>query len=194
MRTITTYIDQVRVLRSATYDGTNGTEIVNQFGASVLSDTGTVLTYLDNGEEFACPLGQRIFWSDSSAGSGFGTDLIPFPWKVLPDPVTGTGAAYALVTVTGSASVPASLLGGVQTIDVTLAPVAGGLGRTLSGTVFTPLVSLRGAPNIISGHSISNLIPPIPLSATSSRVTVISGAASLTGAIVYVVAQQVRAV
>lgn len=186
--------DQVQVLRSAFYDGTNGTELVSQFGGTVISDTGSLLTYQSQGEEYACPVGQRIFWSSPDASNGYGPDLVPFPWKVLPAPVTGSGATYALITVTGTGSVPASLLGAVQTVDVTLAPVAGGEGRTLSDTVYTPIVTLRGAPNVVSGHSVSNLIPPLPLSATSTRVTVISGAASLAGGIVHVVAQQVRAV
>lgn len=195
MRTIAiTYTDQVQVIRNAIYDGTNGAEIVAQFSGTVVTDTGSVLVYTSQGEDYTCPLNNRIFWSAMDASNGAGPDLIPFPWKVLTEPVTGTGTAYAFVTVTGTGSVPASLLGGVQTVDVTLSPVSGGQGRALSGTVYTPLVSLRGAPNILSGHSISNLLPPLPLSATSARVTVISGVASLAGGVIYVVAQQLRTV
>lgn len=196
MSTITTtYVDQIQVLRNAVYDGTNGLEIVSNFGGSVVLDTGTALTYSSQGEEYTCPVGQRIFWSAPDASNGFGPDLVPFPWVIYSPAVSGAPAAtYALVTVTGTGSVPASLLGAVQTVDVTLAPVAGGQGRTLSGTVYTPLVTMRGAPNVLSGHGISNAVPPLPLSATSTRVTVISGIASLAGGVVHVVAQQLRTV
>lgn len=196
MSTITTtYTDQVSVIRNAIYNGTNGVEILANFGGSVVSDDGTTLVYASLGEEYTAHLGDRVFWSAVDASNGAGPDLLTFPWVVYSPTVSGAPApVYALVTVTGSAGVPASLLGAVQQVDVTLSPVAGGSGRILSGTTYTPVVSLRGAPNILSGHSISNLVPPLPLSATSTRVTVISGAASLAGGIVHVIAQQLRTV
>lgn len=184
-----TTTDQFRVVRSAPYDGTNGSELLAEFGGVLVSDTGTLLTFTAAETEYEVAVGERIFWGGPDAFDEVRADLRVFPWATLP----GAGLSYHLTTVTGSGAIPASLLGGTQNITVNLAPVAGGAGAVLSGTNYTPITDLRGTPTILSGHAISST-PPLPLSSTQVRVTVQSAAASLAGGSVFVVAQQLQTV
>lgn len=185
--------DQVHILRSTVYDGVNGEEIVAQFNGTIIEDTGTLLRYYDEGGSYSAALGDRVFWTSTEQSAGAQPELFPFPWRLWPETTSVPVTGYALVTVTGSAAVPASLLGGQQTLTVNLGPVAGGEGAVLSGTVYTPVADLRGAPNIISGHGIVTGGVSV-VSPSQVQVVVQSGIGSLAGGTAYVVAQQLQIV
>jgi hypothetical protein len=184
--------DQFRIVRSAPYDGTNGTELLSQFQGVLVSDSGTLLRFYAQGDPetvYEVPVGWRILWGGPDAFEEVAETIRAFPWAVVPL----AGASYRLVTVTGTGAIPASLLGGQQNITVNLAPVHGGAGATLNSSVYTPIADMRGTPTILSGHAIVSA-PPLPLSSTQVRVTVQSAAASLAGGSVFVVAQQLQTV
>lgn len=133
-------------------------------------------------------IGERVFWSGGGAFDGNSVELLPFPWRELP-PVTGGDQRF--VTVTGTAEVQGSILGETQEILVNLDPVEGGEGYGMDGTMYTPLVSLRGAPGVLSGHAIDGVEV---LDADTIRVTVISDVGSFNGGRIWAVAQQLQTV
>lgn len=184
--------DRVSIIRVAQYDGTNAVDLLAQFSSEVVSEIGGVLTYRPVGDlvnVYTANIGDYIHWTSETDGTQNFVTTAPldFPYVSLADPGAGI-ASVADFTVTGSAAIPASLLGGTQTIDVTLS-------GTMSGTDFVPLVFMRVGPSILpsvlSGHGISSAVP---LDASTVRVIVRSGAASLAGASLFVVARETRVV
>lgn len=131
-------------------------------------------------------IGERVFWSGGGAFDGNSVELLPFPWRELP-----TGVDQRFVTVTGTAEVQGSLAGETQDILVNLEPVDGGEGYTMSGIMYTPQVSLRGAPGVLTGHAIDGVEV---LDADTVRVTVISDVGSFNGGRIWAVAQQLQTV
>lgn len=181
--------DQVRIVRSAPYDGLNGMEIVTEAELDFVSDDGNILRFTVPDQPFPVyevEVGEKVFWSGGGAFDGNSVELLPFPWRVLPE--TGD---QRFVTVTGTAEVQGSILGATQEINVTLEPVDGGDGFTLVGNVYTPLVSLRGAPGVLTGHGIWAVEV---LDSDTVHVTVKSDVGSFDGARIYVVAQQLQTV
>lgn len=180
---MTTYTDQIPIIRAALYDGTNEDEILANFGAVKISEVGGVLTYAAIGTvtpTWTANVGQYLHWSGTSPNEAFASDtLLPFPF-IHPS----FGGNASLFTVTGSANIPGSVLGATQQITVTLS-------AAMTNTNFTPMVFLRGAPNILSGHAVTTGGVTI-LSTSSVRVTIQSGVASLAGGSIFVVAQEVR--
>lgn len=154
------------------YDGTNGAAIVAQFtGCTFTSDTGGQLDFVDS---YANPqtfhTGDVLLRINGGAFGGaiIGGSLAPAGYRYL--------AEASLAASSGSASVPASLLGQTAVYNVGLSPA-------MPSTDYVAFPQLLGAPNIVSGHSIlSHTI----VDEDTVQVTVQSGAASLAGASVYV--------
>lgn len=187
------YRDLAYIIRAAQYDGSNAVDILSQFNAERVSESGGVLTYRTVGDPFntfTANTGDYIHWSSSTdASQSFAIPtLLPFPYVPIPTGSAAPPVVYTDFVVTGSAAIPASALGGTQVIDVTLS-------GTMSGTNFVPAVFMRVGPSILpsvlSGHGISSAVP---LNATTVRVTVRSGLASLAGASLFVVARETRVV
>lgn len=154
----------------------------------LVSDDGNILRFTVQDQPFPTyevEIGERVFWSGGGAFDGNSPDLLPFPWVELP---LVTGGPQRFVTVTGTAEVQASLDGETQEILVTLEPVDG---YGMDGTMFIPMVSLRGAPGVLSGHAIdgAEVLDPDTI-----RVTVISDVGSFNGGRIYAVAQQLQTV
>lgn len=173
---MTEFLDQVSVIRTAKYDGTNAAQIVAEFGAIVISETGGVLTYADTGSGpfYTANLNDYIHWSGPGSSSTFAVSApLAFPYVVLP--------LKALFTVTGSTAVPASTLGGAQNLTVNLS------GSLAAG--YVPLVFLRGAPNILGGHAVTGVNV---VDGDTVTVHIQSNPLSLSGGSVFVVAQEVR--
>lgn len=184
-----TTTDQVRVVRSAVYDGLNGMEIVTTAQLDFVSDDGNILRFTVPDQPFPVyevEVGERVFWSGGGAFDGNSVELLPFPWRELP-----TGVDQRFVTVTGTAEVQGSLLGETQVINVTLSPVEGGDGFGMDGTMYTPMVSLRGAPGVLTGHGIDEVTV---LDADTVQVTVMSDVGSFDGARLWAVAHQLQTV
>lgn len=174
-------------LHAIQYDGTNGAAVCAALGATLNADDGTQLDFTGAdlspytllASQWAVwtyipgwnPLGIPIY--DATFAVQF-ADLSAFILSVAP---TGS-AAPTLIQASGSASVPASVLGQTANYDVTVSPA-------LPDTSFKPIAQLRGAPGIISGHGI---ISVTVLSTTQVRVQITSAAASLAGGSVVVTA------
>lgn len=179
--------DQVRIVRSAVYDGLNGTEIITEAELDLVSDDGNILRFTVPGQPFPVyevEIGERVFWSGGGAFDGNSVELLPFPWRELP-----MGVDQRFVTVTGTAEVQGSVLGETQEINVNLEPVEGGDGFGMDGTGYTPIVSLRGAPGVLTGHGIQNVEI---VDADTILVTVASDVGSFDGARLYAVAHQLQ--
>lgn len=179
--------DQVRVVRSAVYDGLNGAEIITEAELDLVSDDGNILRFTVPGQPFPVyevEIGERVFWSGGGAFDGNSVELLPFPWRELP-----LGVDQRFVTVTGSAEVQGSVPGETQEILVNLEPVEGGNGFMLEGIVYTPVVALRGHPGVLAGHAISGVEI---VDSDTIRVTVISDVGSFDGARIWAVAHQLQ--
>lgn len=175
------------------YTGANGAALVaNLPGVTILSDNGTtmVVTHVNTGP-VSVAIGDRMIMQGNSfsglcAASIYG-DLFRDFGALTSTAVTAAAATLGPVLTAaglkvragGPLAVPASVLGQTQNYDVTLT------GTAMSNTSYIPWAQLRGAPNIVSGHGI---LAVTALSATQVRVQVQSGAASLAGANVHVLA------
>lgn len=137
--------------RNAIYDGTNGAEIVAQFG-DLVSDDGETLVFTDTGFpllEFTATVGQVISWgvefAEGAGTNGFGAEFLgKLPNVVIPDrPVK--------VTRSGKGSLVEKALGGTQDVTVTLdSPMP-------SSSWVPDFVTILGAPGLagLGGHGIT---------------------------------------
>lgn len=173
-------------LDMALYDGTNGASIVAGLNGSVfISDTGSVLTFTDHnfttqtvlsGRYVVRGVGQYggiITAAQFAPNSGEYRNLTDFVKGLIPATIVTKLQQHG--NASGLVSVPASLGGQTQNYDVTITP---SIPADQLATV-RPDAWLRGAPNIISGHCITQI--PTVVNATTVRVRVQSGAASLAG-------------
>jgi hypothetical protein len=171
-------IRQVHAIYAAQYDGTNAAEIVAEFNAIVISETGGTLTYADDefSQTYTVDEGQWVHWVGLTSSETFVQDtLLDFPYTAIP--------LKSLFTVTGSGAIPASTLGGQQNITVNLdSPLQAG---------YVPLIFLRGAPNVLGGHTV---LGHTIVDEDTVTVHIQSAALSLSGGSVFVVAQELRTV
>lgn len=174
----------VTVFYGEQYTGSNGSALVNGIGGSLVSDDGTTLKFFGPDSTF-CQLavGDWAVWFTNPGIQMLGGQAN----NVYTAQYVNLAAAIASYAPTGSAStliqssggpvaIPASVLGQTANYDVTMSPA-------LPNTSYKPIAHLKGAPTIVSGHSI---LAVTVLSTTQVRVQVQSAAASLAGAGVYV--------
>lgn len=181
-----TWVPFVLKREYAVYDGTNGAALIAAFPGCVLdSDTGSQLDFHNaTSEPFTLLVGEALSRTAEGALDGAWTGPNVAALSALPNLVAGFAPEVTLVQSVGVESVPASLLGNPGAdYDVDLdAP--------MPSLAYAAVCELRGAPNIVSGHSIlSHSI----LSVDQVRVRVQSGAASLAGATIHVTAIGVAA-
>lgn len=185
--------DVVALLRSDQYTGSNGAALVAQFGGSVVNDDGTTLDFLGpDANLYSLTAGRWVLWTTTPnpqlfmlevPTSTYNLQFVDLTANTVGLLVSGGGgytppAAPALVQASGSAAVPASLLGQTANYDVTMSPA-------LPDDSFKPIAQLRGAPGIISGHGILSVTV---IDADTVRVQINSAAASLAGGSVVVTA------
>lgn len=154
----------------AQYDGTNGADVVAGLsGATFASDTGSVLTFDEGGSTYTANAGDYILRSNNNVFSGvYGSMSAAVLFVAVPAP-------ELVHAVGGPVSVPASVLGQTQPYTVNL-PTA------MPSTDYAVVAELRGAPNIVSGHSVLSVTI---VDEDTVSVSVQSGAASLAGASLY---------
>lgn len=170
--------------RYAQYDGSNGAEIVGQFG-DLVSDNGTTLVYADTGfptPTFSAEVGQYVGWrSEFAEGSAIdGVDEIPsFPSLILVD---SEEIPTAIVQHSGRGSVVAKALGGPQDVTVTL-------DTPMPDATWEPAsVAIYGPPGLagLGGHSVDSWTV---VDEDTITVHILSAVGSLAGTnIVYVAA------
>lgn len=170
--------------RYAEYDGTNGSEIVDQFG-DVISDNGTTLIYADAGyvsPTYSCNVGQYVCWRGQfeEGAASAAVDAIPsFPSLVLVD---ADEIPTTLVRHHGRGSVVAKALGGPQDVTVTL-------DTPMPDAEWEPTsVAIYGPPGLagIGGHAVDSWTV---VDEDTITVHVLSAVGSLAGSnIVYVAA------
>jgi hypothetical protein len=166
--------------RADKYDGGNAAAIVAAMQATLIADNGVVMTVeVTGGITYNLNVNDWVVYTING-----GTTVI----NVLPTPEfmnfyaefvePGGIDSVTFTQAYGSVSVPASLLGQTQNYDVSLS-------EAMPSADYVPIASLRGAPNILQGHSILSVTP---LDVDTVRVQVQSGAASLAGATIHVTA------
>lgn len=179
-------IPVVPALYAIQYDGTNGAAVVSALNGNLITDTGTQLDWLGADTfPYTLLLGEWAIWTFTPALNPLGIPVYDATFAVqyrnlqaLVTSLAPTGAGASLVQSSGSAAVPASVLGQTANYDVTMSPA-------LPDTSYKPVAQLRGAPGIISGHGILSVTV---LSTTQVRVSIQSAAASLAGGSVVVTA------
>jgi len=169
--------DFYRSFQAAQYDGSNAADvrtfIESITGNGTTSMAGTVIV----NPVAAVHVGD---WVVKSGLTFVVEDDFSFSGTAKVDDVL-VNVAPELVVSEGSTAVTASVGGSAgRDFDVTLSPA-------MSSTDYVPVVSLRGAPGIISGHGI---VGAAVIDADTVRVTVASAALSLSGASVHVIAYE----
>lgn len=178
------FVPYMQGVEACQYLSGNGAELVAQLaGSTFTSDTGGVLTFTDQGSNVQVYNSGTILYRGADevfAGSG---DPGAQYFKLIEIIQANAASGVQLVTRRGSVAIPASTLGQTANYDVTL-------DGAMPSTPYYPTQEKRGAPTIISGHS---LLSMTVLSATQVRLQVQSAPASLAGCTFHVQAQALAA-